>query len=83
MQCLATIAYYCGLEDILSLQKDALFNNRVLYFQRLSVIGADVLYVSIRLLLLFISLRLLLFSDAERRDETEVPFTEAPLAPPD
>ncbi|VDO61166.1 unnamed protein product [Heligmosomoides polygyrus] len=45
-KCLATIAYYCGLEDILSLQKDALFNNRVLYFQRLSVIGADVLYVS-------------------------------------
>lgn len=44
-KCLATIAYYCGLEDILSLQKDALFNNRVLYFQRLSVIGADVLYI--------------------------------------
>ncbi|KAK6043379.1 deoxyribonuclease V [Cooperia oncophora] len=44
-KCLATIAYYCGLKDILTLQKEALLNNRVLYFQRLSVIGADIFYI--------------------------------------
>ncbi|VDO91506.1 unnamed protein product [Haemonchus placei] len=42
---LATVAYFCGLEDILTLQKGALFNNRVLYFQRLSVIAADIFYI--------------------------------------
>ncbi|KAK5978615.1 Alpha-1 3-glucosyltransferase [Trichostrongylus colubriformis] len=42
---LATIAYLCGFEDILALQKEAVFSNRVLYFQRLSVIGADVFYI--------------------------------------
>nr|CDJ98447.1 Glycosyltransferase and Endonuclease V domain containing protein [Haemonchus contortus] len=44
-KCLATVAYFCGLEDILTLQKGALFNNRVLYFQRLSVIAADIFYI--------------------------------------
>lgn len=45
-QYLATIAYHFGMEDILAIQKEALFCNRVLYFQRLSVIATDVLYVS-------------------------------------
>ncbi|VDL64345.1 unnamed protein product [Nippostrongylus brasiliensis] len=43
-KCLAVLAHYCGLSDILLLQKEALFNSRVLYFQRLSVILTDFLY---------------------------------------
>ncbi|KHJ94337.1 ALG6, ALG8 glycosyltransferase family protein [Oesophagostomum dentatum] len=43
---LSFVAYRCGLKDILQIQKDALYNNRVLYFQRLSVIATDFLYVS-------------------------------------
>ncbi|KAK6733080.1 hypothetical protein RB195_017068 [Necator americanus] len=42
---LATIAYYCGLNDILTVQKSPVYNDRVLHFQRLSVIATDVLYI--------------------------------------
>ncbi|EPB70734.1 hypothetical protein ANCCEY_10182 [Ancylostoma ceylanicum] len=57
-ECLATIAYRFGMEDILQIQKEALYNGRVLYFQRLSVIATDVLYI--------LSCALLCFSDSPR-----------------
>ncbi|VDM61799.1 unnamed protein product [Angiostrongylus costaricensis] len=43
---LATIAFFSGFQDILILQKGALFNSRVLHFQRLSVIVTDAFYVN-------------------------------------
>ncbi|KAJ1346573.1 hypothetical protein KIN20_001392 [Parelaphostrongylus tenuis] len=42
---LATIASLSGFDDIMVLQKDALFNSRVLHFQRLSVIVMDSFYI--------------------------------------
>ncbi|CAJ0607631.1 unnamed protein product [Cylicocyclus nassatus] len=42
---LATIAHHCGLDDILEIKQGPLFNDRVLYFQRLTVIATDFLYI--------------------------------------
>ncbi|KJH48368.1 deoxyribonuclease V [Dictyocaulus viviparus] len=42
---LATIALLFGLDDILVLKKAPLFNKRVLYFQRISVIATDAFYI--------------------------------------
>lgn len=42
---LSKIADKIGLGDILTLQKEPLMNERVLYFQRISVIVCDMFYV--------------------------------------
>ncbi|RCN33510.1 deoxyribonuclease V [Ancylostoma caninum] len=57
-KCLATIAYRFGMEDILAIRRESLYNSRVLCFQRLSVIATDVLYI--------LSCVLLCFSDSPR-----------------
>lgn len=54
---LAKIADYIGFGDILAIREKPLFNDRVLYFQRISVIVCDYFYVS-NFILLFLHMKL-------------------------